>query len=113
MSVQRRSRDFDRRARAFVLGLGRNGLDCVRSLGMEGTPTTGLDWELDGPGFKSRYCDARVCPNPKIEPERLLAFLLAEGNRLDRPAVLIPTSDTQVMFMSRYRSELSRYFLFN
>jgi D-aspartate ligase len=98
--------------RAFVLGMGVNGLGVARSLGEVGIRVTGLDVTRGAPEFFSRYCEPLVCPSPEAEPKRVLELLLAEGKRLDRPAVLLPTSDAFVGFMSRYRAELQRWFLF-
>jgi threonine dehydrogenase-like Zn-dependent dehydrogenase len=88
-----RRRPFLRKARAFVLGLGATGLGAVRSLGAVGISVTGVDWEPDAAGFKSRYCDAIRCADPAQEPEQVLDDLLSEGDKLDRPAVIIPTGD--------------------
>jgi D-aspartate ligase len=99
-------------ARAFVLGMGVTGLEAVRSLGEVGIRITGVDTTRWAPEFFSRYCEPLVCPNPDTEPERVLELLLAAGRKLDRPAVLLPTSDAFVLFMSRYRAELGQWFLF-
>jgi predicted ATP-grasp superfamily ATP-dependent carboligase len=42
----------------------------------------------------------------------VLELLLARGSRLDAPAVLLPTGDAFVQFLSRYERELRRWFLF-
>jgi predicted ATP-grasp superfamily ATP-dependent carboligase len=64
------------------------------------------------PEFFSRYCEPLACPSPVTEPERVLELLLAAGERLERPAVLLPASDAFALFMSRYRVHLGRRFLF-
>jgi len=99
-------------ARAFVLGMGANGLGVTRSLGEAGVRVTGVEVARWAPEFFSRYCDPLVCASPDAEPERVLELLLAEGERLARPAVLLPASDAFALFMSRYRVELGRRFLF-
>ncbi len=99
-------------ARVFVLGMGVNGLGVTRSLGEAGIRVTGVDVTGWAPEFFSRYCDVLICPSPVSEPERVLELLLAEGERLDRPAVLLPAGDAFALFMSRYRVELGRWFLF-
>jgi D-aspartate ligase len=99
-------------ARAFVLGMGVTGLGVTRSLGEAGVRVTGVEVARWAPEFFSRYCDPLVCPSPDAEPERVLDLLLAEGEKLDRPAVLLPASDAFVRFMSRHRDELRRWFLF-
>lgn len=100
------------RARAFVLGMGVNGLGVTRSLGEMGVRVRGVDVTRRAAELFSRYCQPLACPNPVTEPERALGLLLAEGERLDHPAVLLPASDAFALFMSRYREELRRRFLF-
>ncbi len=97
---------------AFVLGLFDTGLGAVRSLGRVGIPVIGLESDPRMPGFKSRFCKAKVCPDPVHESDKLLRFLLNEGTRLDYPGVLFPTSDASVLFLSRYRAELRESFRF-
>jgi len=99
-------------ARAFVLGMGVNGLGITRSLGEVGVRVTGVDVTRWAPELFSRYCEPLACPSPVTEPERVLELLLAAGERLERPAVLLPASDAFALFMSRYRAELGRRFLF-
>jgi D-aspartate ligase len=99
-------------ARAFVLGMGVNGLGVTRSLGEAGIRVTAVDTTRWAPEAFSRYCEPLVCPSPVTEPERVLELLLAEAKRLARPAVLLPASDAFVIFLSRFRAELGRRFLF-
>jgi D-aspartate ligase len=99
-------------ARAVVLGMGVNGLGVTRSLGEAGIRVTAVDTTRWAPEAFSRYCEPLVCPSPVTEPERVLELLLAEGKKLDRPAVLLPTSDAFALFLSRHRAELGQRFLF-
>jgi len=97
---------------AFVLGLFDTGLGAVRSLGRVGIPVVGLDPDPCMPGFKSRFCIARLCPDPVHRPDELVLFLLDEGRRLEWPGIIFPASDAFVLFLSRYRDDLSDYFRF-
>lgn len=97
---------------AFVLSLFDTGLGAIRSLGRTGIPVIGLDSNPRMPGFKSKYCIAKLCPDPVHQPDKLVGFLLDEGRRLDRPGILFPASDAFVLFLSRYRGDLSSYFRF-
>jgi len=92
--------------------MGVNGLGVARGLGEAGVRVTGVDATRRAPESFSRYCEWLVCPSPDADPERVLELLLAEGARLDRPAVLLPAADAFALFMSRYRAELGRRFLF-
>lgn len=101
------------RPTAFVLNVGLAGLGASRSLGRAGIPVIGLDPDRNHAGFVSRYCDARICPHPVHEPERLVDVLLQEGKQLDQPGVLSPASDAFVLFVSRYRDVLAPHFRFS
>lgn len=103
----------EQRPTAFVLNVSLAGLGAIRSLGRAGVPVVGLDPDPDHSGFVSRYCDARQCPHPVHEPDRLVEFLVNEGKRLDQPGVLSPASDAFVLFVSRYRDDLKDSFRFN
>ncbi len=96
----------------FVLNVSLAGLGAVRSLGRAGVPVIGLDPDPRHAGFRSRYCEARVCPHPVREPEHLVEFLVKEGERLDQPGILSPASDAFVLFISRYRDALAPYYRF-
>jgi len=97
---------------AFVLSLFDTGLAAVRSLGRAGIPVIGLDFNPRMPGFKSRYCTPKLCPDPVHQPDELLRCLLEEGKHLAQPGILIPASDAFVLFMVRYRADLRQYFRF-
>jgi len=101
-----------RRAAAFVLDLSSNGLGVVRNLGREGIPVVGVDFKSQAPGLKSRYCKPLIAPNPFTEPDGALNLLLREGNRFSEKGILYPTSDEYVLFVSRFRAQLKRNFLF-
>jgi len=97
---------------AVVLSLYDTGLAAIRSLGRLGIPVVGIDARPGMPGLKSRYCTAKLCPDPVHAGDELLEFLVAEGRRLDRPGILFPASDPFVLFVSRYRDELSPWYRF-
>jgi D-aspartate ligase len=95
---------------AIVLNLSRNGLGVIRSLGTRGVSVIGADTHLNGPGAHSRYCRALLCPDPKQDEVALLAFFDALAQRLGRKAVVFPTSDDYVRFVSKHRQYLMQSF---
>jgi D-aspartate ligase len=99
--------------KAFVLSLFDTGLGVVRSLGRAGIGVIGLDSNPVMPGFASRYCQAKLSPDPVHQPEALLEFLMKEAGSLEAPGVLMPASDAYVLFIARYRKELCDRFLFS
>lgn len=103
---------FTKNHDSVVLGLFDTGLGIIRSLGREGIPVVGFDFAPEMSGFKSRYCRAKLCPNPVHQPEELLRFLIGEGKKLSQPGICFPASDTFVIFLSRFRNALQPYFHF-
>jgi D-aspartate ligase len=96
---------------AVVLNLSRNGLGVIRSLGAHGVPVIGADRHLDGPGAHSRYCRAIRCPDPNQEEQELVVFFQKLASRLNQKAVVFPTSDDYVRFLSKHRRMLKEQFL--
>ena len=95
---------------AVVLSLFDTGLAAIRALGRAGVPVLGLDSDPQMPGFKSRYCTAKVCPDAIAQPDELAQFLLTQGKRLGHRGILFPTSDAYVLFVSRYQEQLRQCF---
>lgn len=95
---------------AVVLNLSRNGLGVIRSLGSRGIPVIGVDVRDDVPGTRSRYCQALRCPDPNQDEAGLLTFFRDLAERLGQRAVVFPTSDDYVRFLSKYRAELEDEF---
>jgi D-aspartate ligase len=99
---------------AFVLGVGRpGGLGAVRALGRAGVPVVAMSDAPHAFGLASRYCVARLCPDPVHQADDLARFLVEQGRRLDQPGVLFPTTDSFLHFVSRYRDDLREAFRFN
>jgi len=98
---------------AVVLGLCPNGLGVIRSLGKQGIRVIGLDYKPGGFGFYTRYLNvALLCPNPIREPKAMCDYLLNLGSKTEGNSVLFPASDEFVLFISRFRYELEKKFLF-
>jgi len=92
--------------------MGSSGLDVARSLGRHGIPVVGVDFNPHAPGLKSRYCSSLLTQDPIEDPEGVLKILLTRGAQLSQKGILYPTSDEYLLFTSRYRRELSEYFLY-
>jgi D-aspartate ligase len=104
---------FDTQTGAFVLGMSATGLTAARCLGREGISVKGFDINAKGPGFRSRYCSAEVCPDPLQQPDDLLRFLNHQVTEGSQKVVLLPTSDLFFLFLSRHRAQLADKFLMN
>ncbi len=96
---------------AVILGLWVNGLGIIRSLAKEGIKTVGFYQDNREIGRFSRYCIPIRSPDIN-EEEKLLQFLIDFGNKIKRRIVLFAESDDYILFISRNREILGRYFLF-
>ena len=103
---------FDTRVAVFVLGMSSTGLTAARCLGREGISVRGFDiaTERRGPGFRSRYCNAEVSPDPLHEPDALVQFLCRRAGDGTQKVVLLPTADLFFLFLSRRRAQLADRF---
>lgn len=96
---------------AVVCDLYITGLSALRDFAKNGIPVIGIDFHPRRIGFVSRYGQKFLCPEVQQE-EELLEFFLNLGKTLSRGGVLFPTSDEFVLFISKYRSTLAKYFKF-
>jgi D-aspartate ligase len=98
------------RAAAFVIDVGWvNGLAAIRSLGRAGIPVLALDHRRSALGFRSRYAEAILCPDPQDE-EAFVSFLAELGEGLERPAPLFPTHDEPLNAIARGMERLGDRF---
>jgi D-aspartate ligase len=102
---------FDTRIEAFVLGMNETGLTAARCLGREGISVSGFDIGARRAGFRSRYCTAKVCPDPLDQPDNLVRFLKHQVRDQSQKVVLFATSDLFFLFLSRHRAQLADKFL--
>ena len=97
---------------AFILGVGSvNSLSFLRSLGRKRIPIVAIGAK-NSAAMRSRYRVSIDYPATEEDDSVLLSFLERVGDSLPREGVLIPTNDASVLFTSRYRSSLGRYFKF-
>jgi len=94
---------------ACILGSGgSHTLGFVRSLGKRGIPVIVASIK-QSIRLRSRYCLEAF----DIRGESsLLAFIAKLGENMPSKGVMIPTSDAEVLFMSRNRSHIEKYFFF-
>jgi len=99
-------------AKAFVLHMGANGLGIARSLGRIGIPVVGVDFERNAPGLYSRFCEPLIVPNPLHDPKKALDILTEKGEELETKGMMMAASDVFLLFLSRFRNDLSKHFSF-
>jgi D-aspartate ligase len=99
-------------APALVLDVGWvNGLAAIRSLGRTGVRVLALDHRQGALGFRSRYAEPVVCPDPQDE-ESFVSFLAGLGEELGAPAPVFPTHDEPLNAIARGAGRLGGRFLF-
>jgi predicted ATP-grasp superfamily ATP-dependent carboligase len=93
-----------------VMSLYETGLAMARALGRRGIKVIGVS-SARLPAAYSRFLTFVKEPHTESESERL-AFLIKLGKKFKSRAVLLPLLDPDVMFLSRNRDVLEKYFLF-
>jgi D-aspartate ligase len=78
-----------------------NGLGAIRSLGRAGVRVLAVDHRPSALGFRSRYAERFVCPDPKESETRFIAFIRALGE-----VVVFPTHDEGLNLIARHLGDL-------
>ena len=86
-----------------------NGLAAIRSLGRLGVKVLAVDHRRSALGFRSRYAQPLLSPDPQDE-EVFVSFLA--GLELEGPAPVFPTHDEPLNAIARAGDRLSERFLF-
>jgi predicted ATP-grasp superfamily ATP-dependent carboligase len=86
-----------------------NGLAAIRSLGRAGVRVLALDHRAGALGFRSRYAEPVLTPDPQDE-EAFVSFLA--GLELDEPAPLFATHDEPLNAIARGAERLGDRFLY-
>ena len=98
---------------AVVLSLYYSGLALVRSLARRSIQVYAMSHAITDVGLYSKYAQRYICPDPKIQPERLLKYFKNLKQHACMHAcrpVLFPTGDEYVLFVSRNRGKLEKDF---
>lgn len=96
-----------------VLRFHHGSLGIARTLGRWGVDVYGVDSDLDGPAFSSRYVkDAFRWDFGSETPERSVAFLIGLADRIGGRPLLIPTSDNTAELVQDHAAVLGERFLF-
>ncbi|CAM4242862.1 carbamoyl-phosphate synthase [Bacillus manliponensis] len=103
---------MDHKHAAVVLDLSANGIGIIRSLARKGINVYAFDTEKPYKIGKSRLATCGICPSPLTEENKLLTFLTELGKEFDKKPVLCTGADDYVVFISKYREQLSKYYLF-
>jgi len=98
--------------RVIVLGAGYGALAVVKALGQQGIPVTLLCTSRDDYACHSRFVSGYIMiPNPLDDSDGLLQLLMETQENWDG-ALLIPTLDEYVIFVSQNKEKLQKRYVF-
>jgi len=104
--------DLNTAGKVIVLGASYGALGVIKALVKEGVPVILMFSDPHDHACQSRFITRRVqIPNPMDDSSGLLDILMKPGNGLEG-ALLIPTLDEYVIFISQNRDELKKKFVF-
>ena len=83
----------------------------MRSLARRGVRVTSFDNNSEFPGFRSVYGRAHECPDPDVDPEAWVAFMIALSATMGDKPVLIPSADVFVSAIATHSSRLADHYI--
>lgn len=89
-----------------------NGLAAIRSLGRRGLRVLALDHRPYALGFRSRYAEPRLAPDPLDDEDGFIAALRAIAEETDGPLPVFPTHDEHVNAIARHAGALGASYRF-
>jgi predicted ATP-grasp superfamily ATP-dependent carboligase len=89
-----------------------NGLAAIRSLGRRGLRVLALDHRPHALGFRSRYAEQRLAPDPLEDEDGFIAALHAIAEETDDVLPVFPTHDEHVNAIARHADALAGRYRF-
>jgi predicted ATP-grasp superfamily ATP-dependent carboligase len=89
-----------------------NGLAAIRSLGRRGLRVLALDHRPYALGFRSRYAEPRLAPDPLDDEDGFIAALRSVAEETDDVLPVFPTHDEHVNAIARHVDVLSDRYRF-
>lgn len=96
---------------AIIVPLGYNGILFSRALRAKGVKCIGIINSKKNIFYYTNSCEKIIFQD--ICGEKLLQLLIKLGESASKKPVLIPVADLNTLLFSKYRAELSKYYLFN
>jgi predicted ATP-grasp superfamily ATP-dependent carboligase len=87
-------------------------LAAIRSLGRGKVRVLAVHESRRGVGLRSRYAEARWCPDPEEAEQEFVEALLKLATSFEQRVPIVPTSDTHLRAIGRNSERLSAAFLF-
>jgi len=79
-----------------------NGLAAIRSLGRAGVRVLAVDHRPSALGFRSRYAERVLVPDPVADEVGFVGALRSAAERAGQPLVLLPTHDAPLNALARH-----------
>jgi len=99
---------------AVIAGAYQTGVLGVRALVRRGVRACCFDCHLDYPGFRSVYGPAHACPNPDIDAQGWVSFMISLAGKVGgvggKP-VLIPSADQFVSAIAAHANTLAKHYV--
>jgi predicted ATP-grasp superfamily ATP-dependent carboligase len=89
-----------------------NGLAAIRSLGRQGLRVLALDHRPYALGFRSRYAEPRLAPDPLDDEDGFVAALRTLAEETDDALPVFPTHDEHVNAIARHGDVLGERYRF-
>src|ERR1700749_2607601 len=89
-----------------------NGLAAIRSLGGKGRRVLAVDNRAFALGFRSRYAEARLAPDPLDDESGFIDALRTIAEETDDLLPIFPTHDEHLNAIARHADELGEQFRF-
>jgi len=89
-----------------------NGLAAIRSLGRHGLRVIAVDSRTYALGFRSRYAEPRIAPDPLDDEDGYIAAFKAIAAETDDVLPVFPTHDEHVNALARHADELEERYRF-
>lgn len=96
----------------FLLGLFLGSLSISRSLGKRGIKVYGYDFDLTAIGTKTKYCTTLKWNIDRNNDKEILLKLAQFSISIGQKCVLFPLNDEWVLFVSKYKKLLEKYYYF-
>lgn len=96
---------------AVIAGAYRTGILGVRSLARRGVNASMFDCDPQRPGFKSKHGPAYLCPDPDIDPDAWVDFMVRLAKTVGGKPALISSADQFVSAIAAHEAELANHYV--
>jgi D-aspartate ligase len=96
---------------AVIAGAYQTGVLGVRALVRRGVRACCFDCHLDYPGFRSIYGPAYACPDPDVDAQGWVSFMISLAGKVGGKPVLIPSADQFVSAIAAHADTLAQYYV--